>query len=43
MFLIYGCKQNMGYFYLEIPCWTDDGNETWKKLIDNMMKEVRCG
>jgi hypothetical protein len=24
-----------GYFYLEIPYWTDDKEETWKKLIDD--------
>lgn len=29
-----------GYFYLEIPYWTDDKEETWKQLIDNKLKEI---
>jgi hypothetical protein len=32
---------SQGYFYLEIPYWTDDKEETWKKLIDDKIKEVR--
>lgn len=27
--------KSRGYFYLEIPYWTDDENETWKELINN--------
>ena len=30
-----------GYFYLEIPYWVDDENETWKQLIDNKIKEIQ--
>ena len=37
---IFAKKQ--GYFYLEIPYWTDDSNETWKQLINNKIKEVKC-
>lgn len=29
-----------GYFYLEIPYWTDNKNEDWKKLIDNKINEI---
>lgn len=29
-----------GYNYLEIPYWTDDKNETYKKLIDDKIKEI---
>ena len=29
-----------GYNYLEIPYWTDDKKETWKKLIDNKISEI---
>ena len=29
-----------GYFYLEIPYWTDDKDETWKQLINNKLKEI---
>ena len=29
-----------GYYYLEIPYWTDDKDETWKTLIDNKIKEI---
>lgn len=29
-----------GYYYLEIPYWTDDKNETWKQLIDNKINEI---
>ena len=28
-----------GYYFLEIPYWTDDKEETWKQLIDNKIKE----
>lgn len=28
------------YFYLEIPYWLDDKEETWKHLIDNKLKEI---
>ena len=30
-----------GYFYLEIPYWTDDKDETYKILIDNKIKEIK--
>lgn len=29
-----------GYDYLEIPYWTDDKEETWKKLIEDKLKEI---
>ena len=29
-----------GYEYLEIPYWTDDENETWKKLIDDKINKI---
>ena len=29
-----------GYFYLEIPYWTDNKKETWKQLINNKLKEI---
>ena len=29
-----------GYFYLEIPYWTDDKEKTWKKLIDDKINEI---
>jgi hypothetical protein len=29
-----------GYFYLEIPYWTDDKKELWKKLIDDKIKKI---
>lgn len=32
---------SQGYFYLEIPYWTDDEEETWKKLIDDKIKEIK--
>jgi hypothetical protein len=36
--------KSKGYNYLEIPYWTDDKKETWKKLIDdkifNILKEA---
>jgi len=30
-----------GYFYLAIPYWTDDKEETYKKLIDDKIKEIK--
>lgn len=32
--------KRQGYFYLEIPYWTDDKEEIWKTLIDDKIKEV---
>lgn len=32
--------KSQGYFYLEIPYWTDDKEETWKKLIDEKINEI---
>lgn len=29
-----------GYFYLEIPYWADDKNETYKRLIDDKIVEI---
>lgn len=29
-----------GYFYIAIPYWTDDENETYKKMIDNKISEI---
>ena len=29
-----------GYFYLEIPYWTDNKDEDWKKLIDDKINEI---
>lgn len=29
-----------GYYYLEIPYWTDNKKEDWKKLIDDKIKEI---
>jgi len=29
--------KQQGYFYLEIPYWMDDKEETYKKVIDNMI------
>ena len=31
---------SQGYFYLEVPYWTDDKDETWKKLIDEKIEEI---
>lgn len=31
---------SQGYNYLVIPYWTDDKNETWKKLIINKIKSI---
>lgn len=28
------------YYYLEIPYWADDKNETWKQLINDKLKEI---
>jgi hypothetical protein len=28
------------YFYLEIPFWADDKNETWKKMINDKILEI---
>lgn len=33
--------KSKGYHYLEIPYWTDDENETWKKMINNKIKEIK--
>ena len=33
-------KQN-GYYYLEIPYWTDNKNEEWKQLIDNKIMIIK--
>ena len=36
-----------GYFYLAIPYWTNDENETWKSLINNKINAIKmrrdCG
>lgn len=32
--------KSKGYEYLEIPYWTDDKDETWKKLIDNKISSI---
>lgn len=32
--------KSKGYYYLEIPYWTDDKNETWKKMIDDKIEEI---
>ena len=29
-----------GYYFLEIPYWTDNKNEEWKQLIDNKINEI---
>ena len=29
-----------GYYYLEIPYWADDLEETWKIMIDDKIKEI---
>ncbi len=29
-----------GYEYLEIPYWADDENETWRKLIDDKIRQI---
>jgi hypothetical protein len=33
-------SKSQGYDYLEIPYWTDDKDETWKKLIDDKINEI---
>lgn len=30
-----------GYDYIAIPYWTDNKDETWKKLINNKIKEIK--
>ena len=30
-----------GYHYLEIPYWTDDKKETWRKLIDRKINTIK--
>ena len=30
-----------GYHYLEIPYWTDNKKETWKKLIDRKIEQIK--
>ncbi len=32
---------SQGYFYLEVPHWADDKDETWKKLINNKINEIK--
>lgn len=32
-----------GYFYLEIPYWADDKKETWKRLINKKIQEIKKG
>lgn len=32
--------KSKGYNYLEIPYWTDDENETWRKLINNKILKI---
>lgn len=32
---------SQGYFYLEIPYWTDDEDETWRQLIDEKIEEIK--
>ncbi len=31
---------NNGYFYLAIPYWADDENETWKMMINDMLEFI---
>lgn len=31
---------NKGYHFLEIPYWTDDKKETWKKIIDKKISKI---
>jgi len=38
---LYASLSHFLLFVLEIPYWTDDKEETWKKLIDDKIKEVR--
>jgi len=32
--------KSQGYYYLEIPYFSDDKEETWKKLIDKMLANI---
>jgi len=32
--------KRQGYFYLEVPFWTDNENDDWKKLIDSKIDEI---
>ena len=32
--------KSRGYFYVEIPYWTDNKDEDWKKLIDNKVNDI---
>ena len=32
-----------GYYYLEIPYWCDDDEETWKKMIDEKINKINEG
>jgi hypothetical protein len=34
------CAKSKGYEYLEIPYWTDNKDEDWKKLINNKINEI---
>ncbi len=31
---------SQGYYYLAIPYWADDKDETWKQLIDDKLEEI---
>jgi len=33
--------KQQGYEFLEIPYWTDDDDKTWKKLINDKIKEIQ--
>lgn len=33
--------KSQGYDYLEIPYWTDNKNEDWKKLIEDKLEEIK--
>jgi len=35
--------KSQGYFYLEVPYWTNDKEETWKQLIDNKLFYLKGG
>jgi hypothetical protein len=32
--------KSKGYYYLEIPYWTDNKQNEWKSLIDNKINEI---
>jgi hypothetical protein len=32
--------KNKGYYYLEIPYWTDNNKADWKMLINNKLNEI---